>query len=190
METTQDHPPADPPRGRLKRFAPLLILLVPAVIVTSALYAAHSGPASDVGATCRRPSPEPVDPQSAVHLLPNAPEPVYRTDPPTSGPHVMNPTVEGAVAQPLPRPVQVGVLERGDVLIQYGPAVSGEAQAQLVGLAGDRVVVAPNPGLSASVVATAWHTKLNCGGVDASALQSFVASTEGARAGSNMPSGG
>jgi len=188
METISDHPPTPTRRSRVVRFAPLLVLLVPAVIAASILVHAHSGPASDAGATCRRPSPEPVDPQSAVHLLANAPEPVYRTDPPTSGPHVMNPTVQGAVDTPLSRPVQVGVLERGDVLIQYGPGVSAADRSELQDLAGDQVVVAPNPGLSASVVATAWHTKLNCSGVDTAALQSFVEATEGTRAGSNMPS--
>lgn len=190
MDTNLDHPAAPTRRRRVARFAPLLVLLVPAVIAASILVHAHSGPASDAGATCRRPSPEPVDPQSGVHLLANAPEPVYRTDPPTSGPHVMNPAARGAVQTPLSRPVQVGVLERGDVLVQYGPEVTATDRAELEALAGDEVVVAPNPGLSASVVATAWHTKLNCSGVDTAALQSFVVATEGTRAASNMPRSG
>jgi hypothetical protein len=75
------------------------------------------------------------------------------------------------VDEPLPRPVQVGILERGDVLIQHRPDVDAAALADL---AADRVVIAPNPDLPAPVVATAWLYKRTCTEPDVDALQAFV----------------
>ena len=98
----------------------------------------------------------------------------YTSDPPTSGPHQPTPPVEGVVSQPLTRPVQVGVLERGDVLLQHRPDLPGDQQAALDALAGDGVVVAPNPDLDDPVVATAWLHKRTCEAVDVDALQEFI----------------
>jgi drug/metabolite transporter (DMT)-like permease len=114
---------------------------------------------------------EPLDPGSSRHVLPGAEEPTYVTDPPTSGAHRSGPFPRGAVDQPVPRPVQVGVLEEGGVIIQYRAPADAAA---LVPLAGDLVVVAPAPALPDTVVATAWRTKLSCTAVDAAALRTFV----------------
>jgi hypothetical protein len=57
------------------------------------------------------------------------------------------------------------------VLVQHRPDVDASALADL---AGDRVVVAPNPDLPAPVVATAWLHKRTCTEPDVDALQAFV----------------
>jgi hypothetical protein len=83
--------------------------------------------------------------------------------------------VTGVVDEPLPPAVQVGILEGGDVLLQHGPDLDDASRHALEGLAGDRVVVAPNPAVDpGDVVATAWVFKRTCDAVDVSALQEFV----------------
>ncbi len=121
---------------------------------------------------------EPLDPASTRHLLPGAPEPRYSGDPPTSGAHAAGPLPTGVQHQPLSRPVQVGVLETGAVLVQHRGASGGELR-QLEGLAGEKVVVAPNPSLPAPVVATAWRHRMECTGVDLAALRTFVTEHRG-----------
>ncbi|HEX9992793.1 MAG TPA: DUF3105 domain-containing protein, partial [Acidimicrobiales bacterium] len=107
------------------------------------------------------------------HVLPGGAEPTYRSDPPTSGPHVPGPAITGVVDEPIERPVQVGILERGDVLIQHEGLPAADADA-LEALAGEHVVVAPGVDLPASVVATAWVFKRTCDEVDLDALREFV----------------
>lgn len=117
---------------------------------------------------------EALDSAYLVHVLGTDTEVEYSSDPPTSGPHQPSPPADGALDEPLTRPIQVGVLERGDVLIQYQPGLPDDEVAELEALAGDGVVVAPNPDLDDPVVATAWVHKRTCDAVDAAALQSFI----------------
>jgi hypothetical protein len=126
---------------------------------------------------CRPVIQEQLDPNWVVHLLPGeeSEEPEYRSDPPTSGPHFSSPPVEGVQEEPLPKPLQVTVLEAGDILAQYDPdEITGNDLAALEGLAEDPVVVAPNPDLDDPVVLTAWLQKQECGSVDAAAIEAFA----------------
>lgn len=116
---------------------------------------------------------ERIDPGSAVHLLPGAPEPEYLSDPPTSGPHRVGPLPTGALGAPLDRPSQVQVLEAGRVLLQH-QGLSADDRAALEALAGDDVVVAPGVELPSPVVATAWGAKRTCDEVEEEALRRFV----------------
>jgi len=116
---------------------------------------------------------EALDPASSVHVL-SGPEPEYRSDPPTSGPHAPGPVLSGVRDEPLARPAQVGDLESGGVLLQFRPGLDPADEAALEALAGEGVAVAPNPDLPSPVVATAWLTKQECDGVDVDALQAFV----------------
>jgi drug/metabolite transporter (DMT)-like permease len=125
------------------------------------------------GGACGPIRQEALDPGSLQHVLPGAEEPTYRSDPPTSGPHLPGPDLSGVVDEPIPPPVQVGILERGDVLVQH-EGLGDEDVAALEELAGDRVVVAPGTDLPAPVVATAWVHKRTCDAVDVDALREFV----------------
>ena len=122
---------------------------------------------------------EPLDPAYLVHVVGTGEDVEYTTDPPTSGPHKAGPPVEGVVAEPLPRPIQVGILERGDVLVQHAPDLTPEEQADLATVAGPGVVIAPNPDLPARVLATAWTHKRTCDAVDLDALQGFIEERRG-----------
>jgi len=121
---------------------------------------------------------ESLDPGYLVHVLGGA-DVDYTSDPPTSGPHQPTPPIEGVVDEALPRPVQVGILERGDVLLQHDPDLPADQRGALDALAGAGVVIAPNPDLDEPVVATAWLYKRTCGTVDPDALGAFVAARRG-----------
>ncbi len=120
-----------------------------------------------------------MDPRGNQHLLPGAPAPSYATDPPTSGPHDAGDPVAGLQPEPLAGPVQVTVLEAGGIVVQFRPDLDVEDRKQVVSLAGEKVVVAPNPSLPAPVVATAWRRKLACEALDLSAIRNFIADRKG-----------
>ena len=116
---------------------------------------------------------EPLDPASGQHVLPGAPAPTYSTDPPTSGAHAVGTFPTGVLQAPIDRPVQVGMLEGGAVLLQYND-LSADERSALEALATGPVTVAPNPGLTARVVATAWRFKQSCQALDVPTLSQFV----------------
>ena len=175
-------------QDRLRRLRPLPATSAPVLVVLAALVLGSCGGGSDgtgpepAAPGCGQDRQEPLDPRSTHHLLPGAPEPPYAGDPPTSGPHLAGASPTGVQQQPLPRPVQVGVLERGGVLVQHD-GLDGDDRRRVEGLAGDLVVVAPHPGLPAPVVATAWRHRLECRGVDLAALRAFIAAHQGRGAG-------
>lgn len=139
-----------------------------------AVGVAACGGGGDGAGACGPVRREPLDAR-AVHVLPGADEPEYRTDPPTSGPHLPAPSTEDVRAEPIAAPVQVGLLEEGAVLLQH-VGLSDEERAEVEALAGDGVVVAPAESLpdDAAVVATAWVTKQVCTDVDTDALATFA----------------
>jgi hypothetical protein len=156
----------------------LLALLVLGACVDDTGGAVHPPPGSG---TCGRAVTEALAPDSLKHVLPGAPEPTYPTDPPTSGPHQPGArTVVGVQTAPLARPVQVGILEEGGILLQYKD-LSAQDRRRLERQAGGDVRVAPAPSLPAPVVATAWRHKLVCQGLDVEALKAFVRAYAGGR---------
>jgi hypothetical protein len=137
-------------------------------------------------AACGPVTEEALDPASGVHLLPDAPDPGYATDPPTSGAHYGLPPPSGVVADPLDRPMQVTVLEGGAVLLQYRDDLPPDDLATLESLADDRVVVAPNPDQNEPLVMTAWLTKQTCSGVVEDVVDRFIAEHQGGGPGSDV----
>jgi len=146
---------------------PVIALLAVAVLVSGC-----GGDGEEGG--CGTITREALDPAYLVHVLGTDEDLEYTSDPPTSGPHLPAPAVEGVVDRPITRPVQVGILERGSVLVQHDPDLGAEELDRLDALAGEDVVIAPNPDLPAPVVATAWLYKRTCESVDADALQEFI----------------
>lgn len=145
-----------------------------AALALVAVLAACGGD-DDASGACGPVRREPLD-SRAVHVLPGADEPEYRTDPPTSGPHLPSPSTEDVRDEPIAPPVQVGLLEEGNVLLQH-VGLSEADRTAVEGLAGDGVIVAPAEALpdDAAVVATAWVTKQACTAVDVDALETFAA---------------
>jgi hypothetical protein len=163
--------------------APAVVVAVIAGLSVAALGACSDDDAGSGGA-CGPVRREAVDPASSVHVV-SGDEPAYQTDPPTSGPHAPAPVLSGVRDEPLDRPTQVGQLEAGGVLLQYRPDLDAAQLAELAGLAGDAVVVVPNPDLPAAVVATAWVTKQTCDAVDVDQLGRFVAEHRDAGSGTD-----
>jgi hypothetical protein len=153
-----------------QRWRVALVALAALVLVAGGLALVGSR-AGGTGA-CDRPREDPLDPRSLQHSLPGAPPPTYETEPPTSGPHQPG-RLSGVVNEPVPGPIQVGALEAGQVLLQHRD-LGGPDRERLESLAGQLVVVAPNPALPAPVVATAWRTRQQCRSVDLEVLGRFV----------------
>ena len=148
------------------------IVALAAVVAGPSLLGACGGGSGD-DAACGPIRREALDAGFLVHVLSDDGI-SYATDPPTSGPHQPSPAITGVVADPLSRPLQVGVLEGGVVLLQHRPDLPAAQRQELEALAGDGVVVAPNPDLDVPVVATAWLYKRLCDEVDVDALQDFI----------------
>ncbi len=151
----------------------MVLLVVPALLGLAGCGGGSSRP-------CSAARHEPLDPRSDIHLLPGAPTPTYATDPPTSGPHRVGSYPRGVLTAPLTDPVQVALLEKGFVLIQYR---SGPGPLATLAAASPYVTVAPNPTLPADVVATAWQYDQRCSGPPSAAmvgaLRAFIASRVG-----------
>lgn len=155
---------------------------LPPVLVASTLALGALAACGDDGGAgaCGPIRREALDRGYLVHVLGGDDEGLeYASDPPTSGPHQPTPPISGVSPDPLPRPVQVGVLERGDVLLQHDPDLDDDALRALRALAGEGVVVAPNPDLPAPVVATAWVHARRCDAVDVAALEDFISQRRG-----------
>jgi hypothetical protein len=142
---------------------------------TTTSTAAESGHdhAGGTNGPCGEPIPEALDPNSGRHLLPGQPEPAYLSDPPTSGPHRSGSHPTGVLPDPIEKPVQVAMLEAGQVIIQHKDLDKTDFD-RVTALATEHVSVAPAAVLPGKIVATAWQVKLICTNVDADALRSFV----------------
>jgi hypothetical protein len=148
------------------------------VLALGAVVAGCGSGGTKASAACSAEVREAFDPNSLQHVLPGGRAPEYLTNPPTSGPHVPGPALSGVRTDVLDKPTQVGALEAGSVLLQHRDLDDASRQ-QLEALAGDQVIVAPNPDLPAKVVATAWVTKQTCSSVDAAAVNAFIAAHRG-----------
>jgi hypothetical protein len=150
-----------------------------AVLLAAAVASGCSDGGGADAAACGSIRREALDPNYLVHVLPGAATSRYLTDPPTSGPHQPAPRLDPVQRRPLPKPVQVGVLEGGNVLLQCRDLKPADV-SRLEKLAGTQVVVAPDPDLASSgVTATAWTYKRTCRAVDPTALKEFIAQRAG-----------
>ena len=150
------------------------VRLLAAVAIALSLLSGCGGDGAD--SACAPAVRERLDPNSIQHLLPGASIPPYETHPPTSGAHQVGAWPTGVLTDPIRDPVQVAMLEGGEVLVQYGPAVAAADRRDLEAFArrNAHVTVAPNADLPAPIVATAWTYKQTCTGVDTGALGRFV----------------
>jgi hypothetical protein len=99
------------------------------------------------------------------HIPPSAPEPRYRTKPPTSGDHVEEQQADGAYRETPPSVSIVHSLEHGRLAIQYRPDLPRRAQLELIGLFDTMyggTLLFPNPAMPYPVAATTWTNLLGC----------------------------
>ena len=160
------------------------VAFVLAAIVGSLLTGCGSSGGSAASNSCQAPHTDPFDIRSVLHVLPGAPEEPYATDPPTSGAHRVGYYPRGVVAAPIDKAVQVGLLEKGFVVVQYQADLGPAAQSALTALTTvtPYLALAPNPSLPQPVVATSWLHDLRCTGFGSgalTALRRFVQSRVG-----------
>jgi hypothetical protein len=99
------------------------------------------------------------------HVSASAPEPRYRTKPPTSGDHVDEQQADGAYRETPPPASVVHSLEHGRLAIQYRPDLPEQAQLELIGLFDTMyggTLLFPNPDMPYMVAATTWTNLVGC----------------------------
>lgn len=122
------------------------------------------------------------------HIPPGSPEPNYKTNPPTSGPHVDPPyqQADGAYAE-MPEPIDfVHSLEHGRMEIQYSPDLPEEDQLALKGVYDTMygaTLLFPNSEMPYAVAATTWTNLIGCpkykGAITLDAIRAFGKATWG-----------
>jgi Protein of unknown function (DUF3105) len=123
-----------------------------------------------------------------AHLPPGSQTPDYKTNPPTSGPHVQAPfqQADGAYAEEPPAIAFVHSLEHGRMEIQYSPDLPEKQQLELKGLYDTMYAGAllyPNRQMPYAVAATTWTNLLGCktykGSITLDAIRDFGRQTWG-----------
>lgn len=153
----------------------VLVLVALVGVVAVALGFRQIGGLDDAH-PCADPVAERLDPASSQHLLPGA-DGEYPSSAPTSGAHRSGNHPTGVLSQPIPRPVQVALLEEGGVIVQYTDAVSASARRDIKAFVRANEGVTSAPALAspeADIVVTAWQYKMRCGDFDADAFADFV----------------
>ncbi len=129
-----------------------------------------------------------LEDEGNTHIPQNAKTPNYRTDPPTSGPHVEPPyqQADGAYAE-MPAEIDfVHSLEHGRLEIQYSPDLAEKDQLALKGLYDTMygaTLLFPNDKMPYEVAATTWTNMLGCptykGAATLDAIRAFGKQTWG-----------
>ncbi len=101
------------------------------------------------------------------HLKPSETAPDYKTNPPTSGDHVVPPlqAADGAYLDPIPPVNYVHSLEHGRAEIQYSPDLPEADQLVLKGVFDESpggMLLFPNPDMPYEVATTAWTQLMGC----------------------------
>jgi hypothetical protein len=127
------------------------------------------------------------------HIPAGAPEPQYRTKPPTSGDHVDEQQADGAYRETPPPVGVVHSLEHGRLAIQYSLTLPERAQKELIDLYGTiygGVILFPNGQMPYEVAATSWTNLLGCqhykGAATLRAILSFGRATWGRYGGESV----
>jgi hypothetical protein len=120
------------------------------------------------------------------HIPPGSPTPDYKTNPPTSGPHVEPPyqQADGAYLE-MPAPIDfVHSLEHGRLEIEYAPDLPEKSQLALKGLYDTMYGAAllfPNEEMPYAVAAATWTNLLGCpsyrGSITLDAIRDFGKAT-------------
>lgn len=122
------------------------------------------------------------------HIPVGSPPPNYKTNPPTSGPHVEPPyqQADGAYSE-MPEEIDfVHSLEHGRLEIQYSPDLAEEDQLALKGVFDTMygaTLLFPNGNMPYEVAATTWTNLLGCptykGAITLDAIRDFGKATWG-----------
>tara|TARA_B110000008_G_scaffold9399_1_gene9144 strand:- start:35 stop:550 length:516 start_codon:yes stop_codon:yes gene_type:complete len=122
---------------------------------------------------CQNTIREPRAADYLLHVLVDTPT-EYLSDPPTSGPHKVW-IAPRFITRQLSPSEQLGILERGDVLVQYKPSAVTDSQISTwKTTVSERAHLAPNSDLPSDFVMTAHLTKQICTDLTTAAINRFV----------------
>jgi len=143
-----------------------------ALLTTLSIFASACSSGSSSG-NCDRIERESLAEDSAVHVIANA-SARYSSLPPTSGAHSPGPEL-GVYERTLSFPEQVGVLERGDVVIQFdAAALEPNDLDHLKSIYAGDAVIFPAIDPDDALVMTAWRTRQRCTNLDNNVVASFI----------------
>ncbi|MDQ3767037.1 MAG: DUF3105 domain-containing protein [Actinomycetota bacterium] len=165
-----------------------VVVLAGAVALIIAERTRESAPVGVAASEASCESIQTYEPQKGDHIEDGASHPPYNSDPPTSGPHYVDPALPGFYPAPL-RPEQlVHNLEHGQIVFWYRPDASEETITAIEALI-DReppaqeaaLLAAPYDGVPASdsFVLTAWGASQSCDGVSQEVVDEFRARYQG-----------
>jgi len=197
---------APPPRSRTPRRGSAIVALVVLAIAAIAFWVAQHRTQSGPAASSVAPTTPGVHYPSQGHqghmgeTLSFIEHFKYSSNPPTSGAHRETFSQAFVNAKPLPKYVQVHLLEHGNVLLQYGCVFCPDVAAKLAAIAeefddrlgagqaqfasasdvasaeelGRAVVVAPYPDMRSKIALTAWTRLETLDDVDKPAIVEFI----------------
>lgn len=159
---------------RLLTFGAIALLVVAAIALAAGPLYSLLGAGSAQAQGTQFPN------QGQEHINRGQTHAAYNSNPPTSGPHYLDPAPWGVHEQPLPDEQLVHNLEHGGIVIHYNcPDGCTELVGQLRDLASgyrSKVLLAPrpDPGVKCRITLTAW-TWLDCfDAFDAERINAFI----------------
>ena len=159
-------------RNRLVFVAVLLVLVGGVFYVAS-----RDDPPAVESTVCEQDSEH--DPErNPIHID----NPTYEVSPPAGGSHTPDAAQPGFYrdqgSRPLPTDGQlVHAMEHGFVILWYQPTLPAEEMATLERVSDQRgreLIVVPRRSLGGPIAVTAWHRRLLCSSIDATAVDQFV----------------
>ena len=117
-----------------------------------------------------------VPEMASPHLGPGQTFTQYNTNPPTSGPHFEGHPEQKISGQPVPKEIQVHVLEHGGIMIQYNCKNCDDLIVKLGEIAKQYkdVYLAPYPDMDATIALTAWGKLAKFKEYDEKAIVKFI----------------
>ncbi|MBI4639475.1 MAG: DUF3105 domain-containing protein [Candidatus Tectomicrobia bacterium] len=116
-----------------------------------------------------------------THLAPGQTFNQYNTNPPTSGPHVEDHPEQQISDRPVPKEIQVHVLEHGGIMIQYNCQNCDDLISKLGEIAKryKDVYLAPYPDMDAKIALTAWGKLAKLEEYDEKTIVKFIKTSIG-----------
>ena len=109
----------------------------------------------------------------------HTPTPSYRVNPPAGGNHTPQAAPAGIYTDAnLPADGQiVHAMEHGYIVLWYRPDLDEQSLGQLRDLANEHakdILMVPRPSIGTPVAATAWHARIQCGGLEVDTVEKFI----------------
>ncbi|MGH2733034.1 MAG: DUF3105 domain-containing protein, partial [Actinomycetota bacterium] len=117
--------------------------------------------------------------QGRKHLEAGEAPPTYNSNPPTSGPHAIDPAPWGSYDDPVPAEIAVHNLEHGGTVIRYNNKLSRTRVKDLTDLVESYeepsgVMLFPDPGIDRPLALAAWRRLRTCREFSEPVVRAFI----------------